>query len=92
MEIHTVKPIDTDLILKAAEETGAIVSAEEHSIVGGLGGAVAEVLGRGRPTPLEIVGVADVFARTGPDPDTLMDAYGLAVADIVDAAKRAMDR
>jgi len=92
LEIHTVKPIDSDLILKAAEETGAIVSAEEHSIIGGLGGAVAEVLGRGRPTPLEIVGVADVFVRTGPDPDTLMDAYGLAVANVVDAAKRAMDR
>jgi transketolase len=92
LEVHTVKPIDSDLILAAAEETAAIVSAEEHSIIGGLGGAVAEVLGRGRPTPLEIVGVADVFARTGPDPDTLMDAYGLAVADIVDAAKRAMDR
>jgi transketolase len=92
LEIHTVKPIDSDLILKAAEETGAIVTAEEHSVIGGLGGAVAEVLARGRPTPLELVGVADVFARTGPDPDTLMDAYGLAVTDVADAAKRAIDR
>ena len=71
LEIHTIKPIDSDLILQAAEETGAIVTAEEHSIIGGLGGAVAEVLARGRPTPTELVGVADVFARTGPDPDTL---------------------
>jgi transketolase len=92
LEIHTIKPIDIDLILKAAEETGAIVTAEEHSVIGGLGGAVAEVLARGRPTPVELVGVADVFARTGPDPDSLMDAYGLAVADVVDAAKRVMDR
>jgi transketolase len=92
LEIHTIKPIDGDLILKAAEETGAIVTAEEHSVIGGLGGAVAEVLARVRPTPLELVGVADVFARTGPDPDTLMDAYGMAVTDVVDAAKRVIDR
>ena len=92
LEIHTIKPIDSDLILRAAEETDAIVTAEEHSVIGGLGGAVAEVLSRGRPTPLELVGVADVFARTGPDPDTLMDAYGLAVTDVVNAAKRVMDR
>jgi transketolase len=92
LEIHTIKPIDSDLILKAAEETGAIVTAEEHSIIGGLGGAVAEVVAKGRPTPLELVGVADVFARTGPDPDTLMDAYGLAVSDVANAAKRVIDR
>ena len=92
LEIHTIKPIDNDLILKAAEETDAIVTAEEHSVIGGLGGAVSEVLSRARPTPLELVGVGDVFARTGPDPDTLMDAYGLAVADVVDAAKRVIDR
>ena len=80
------------MILKAAEETGAIVTAEEHSVIGGLGGVVAEVLSRARPTPLEFVGVAEVFARTGPDPDTLMDAHGLAVTDVVDAAKRVIDR
>jgi transketolase len=92
LEIHTIKPIDKDLILEAAEETGALVTAEEHSVIGGLGGAVAEVLSGGRPTPLELVGVADVFCRTGPDPDTLMDAYGLAVGDVVAAAKRALAR
>jgi transketolase len=92
LEIHTVKPIDKDLILAAAEETGALVAAEEHSVIGGLGGAVAEVLSGYRPTPLELVGVADVFARTGPDPDTLMDAYGLAVGDVAAAAKRALAR
>jgi transketolase len=92
LEIHTIKPIDKELILEAAEETGAFVTAEEHSVVGGLGGAVAEVLSRNRPTPLEVVGVADVFARTGPDPDSLMDAYGLAVEDVVAAARRALAR
>jgi len=92
LEIHTIKPLDKALILEAAEETGAIVTAEEHSVIGGLGGAVAEVLGSNRPTPLELVGVADVFVRTGPDPDTLMDAYGLAVGDVVAAAKRVMAR
>jgi transketolase len=92
LEIHTIKPIDKDLILAAAEETGALVASEEHSTFGGLGGAVAEVLSGNRPTPLELVGVADVFARTGPDPDTLMDAYGLAVGDVVAAAKRALAR
>jgi transketolase len=92
LEIHTIKPIDKELILEAAEETGAFVTAEEHSVVGGLGGAVAEVLSGNRPTPLEVVGVADVFARTGPDPDSLMDAYGLAVEDVVVAARRALAR
>jgi transketolase len=92
LEIHTVKPIDKALILAAAEETGAMVTAEEHSVIGGLGGAVAEVLSGGRLTPLELVGVADVFCRTGPDPDTLMDAYGLAVEDVAAAAKRALAR
>lgn len=92
LEMHTIKPIDKELILKAAEETGAFVTAEEHSVIGGLGGAVAEVLSGNRPTPLEVVGVADVFARTGPDPDSLMDAYGLAVEDIVAAARRVLAR
>jgi transketolase len=92
LEIHTIKPIDKELILEAAEETGAFVTAEEHSVVGGLGGAVAEVLSGNRPTPLEVVGVADIFARTGPDPDSLMDAYGLAVEDVVAAARRALAR
>jgi transketolase len=92
LEIHTLKPIDAELICGAAEETGAMVSAEEHSIVGGLGGAVAEVLSAGRPTPLERVGIADRFAHTGPDPDTLMDAFGLSVGSIVGAARRAIER
>ncbi len=92
LEIHTVKPLDKDLILKAADQTGAMVTAEEHSVIGGLGGAVAEVLAGGRPTPLELVGIDNTFCRTAPDPDTLMDLYGLAVDDIVSAAKRVVSR
>jgi transketolase len=92
LEIHTIKPLDVDLIREAAEETGAIVTAEEHSVIGGLGGAVAEALCAGCPAPLERVGVADKFTCTALDPESLMDACGLAVRDIVAAAKRAMAR
>jgi transketolase len=92
LEIHTVKPLDNELIWHAAEGTGALVTAEEHSIIGGLGGAVAEALASGCPAVLERVGIADCFARTGPDPESLMDAFGLAVSDIVAAAQRAMAR
>ncbi len=87
LEIHTVKPLDEDLVCQAAAETGAVITAEEHSIIGGLGGAVAEVLAEKAPTPLRRVGIRDIFTRTAPDPETLMDAYGLAIADIVAAAK-----
>ena len=92
LEIHTIKPLDVDLIEQAAKETGAIVTAEEHSIVGGLGGAVCEALCAQHPVPVERVGIADTFVRTAPDPESLMDAFGLAVVDIVSAAKRAMSR
>ncbi len=92
LEIHTLKPIDAELICRAAEETGALVSAEEHSIIGGLGGAVAEVLAGGAPAPLERVGIADRFAATGPDPDSLMDAFGMSVGAIAAAARRAVAR
>ena len=92
LEIHTVKPLDVDLIWQAAEETGAIVTAEEHSVIGGLGGAVAEALCVGRPVALERVGVADTFTCTALDPESLMDACGLAVEDIVTAVKRVLGR
>jgi transketolase len=92
LEIHTIKPIDAELILQAAEETGAIVTAEEHSIVGGLGSAVVEVLGGRRPTPLERVGIADTFALTALTPELLMDAFGLAVTDVAAAAERVLTR
>ncbi len=92
LEIHTIKPLDKDLILQAAEETGALVTAEEHSIIGGLGGAVAETMSAVLPTILEQVGIADTFARTALTPEALMDAYGLSVDAVVAAAKRALAR
>ena len=92
LELHTIKPLDVDLVCQAAEETGAIVTAEEHSIIGGLGGAVAEALSERCPTPLVRVGVADTFALTARDPETLMDAFGLAVDDVVAAAEHVLER
>ena len=68
------------------------MTAEEHSVVGGLGGAVAEALACGDGAPLERIGIDDRFARTGPDPEAIMDAFGMGVADIVAAAQRVMAR
>jgi transketolase len=92
LEIHTVKPLDKELLQQAAEETGALVTAEEHSIIGGLGGAVAEALSESRPVPLVRVGIPDVFTRTAPSPEVLMDAYGLAVEDVVSAVRQVLAR
>jgi transketolase len=89
VSIHTIKPLDDELILAAAEETGALVTVEEHSIVGGLGGAVAELLSGERPTPVVRVGLHDAFARTGPY-DALLELCGMVASDIVAAARRAV--
>ena len=89
LEMHTIKPLDTDLLLAAAHETGCLVTAEEHSVIGGLGGAVAEVLSERAPVPVVRVGIADSFAETGPY-FALLDRYGMGVADVVAAAKRAI--
>jgi transketolase len=88
----TIKPIDKELLCQAAEETGAIVTAEEHSIVGGLAGAVAETLSFNCPAIIEPIGLQDTFCRTGFDTESLMDDCGLAVTDIVKAVKRALKR
>jgi len=92
VEMHTIKPLDREVILRAAEETGALVTAEEHNIIGGLGSAVAEVLAEAWPAPLERVGIADRFCPTGNNLDTLMDACGLSVEVVVSAAARAVER
>ena len=91
VEIHTLKPLDRDLILRCARETGALVTAEEHSVIGGLGSAVAEVVGEGLPVPLQRVGLQDCFAETG-GYDELLARYGLDVGHIVAAARRVMKR
>jgi transketolase len=92
LEIHTLKPIDRDLLLQAAMQTGAMVSAEEHNVIGGLGSAVADVISEGYPVPLEKVGIKDHFCPTGRNLDILMDWCGLSVAEIVAAANRVLGR
>ena len=87
VEMHTIKPLDEALVLRCAEETGGLITVEEHSIVGGLGGAVAECLAETAAAPLVRLGLRDQFAETGPY-SALLDKYGLAVADIVAAARR----
>jgi len=89
IEIHTTKPLDDDALIAAARETGAIVTAEEHSMVGGLGGAVAEVLSTACPVPVERVGLRDAFATTGPYTE-LLEHLGLTPQGVADAALRAL--
>lgn len=89
IDIHTIKPIDKDLIIKAAKETGAFVTAEEHNIIGGLGSAVAEVLVENFPVPLKRVGVEDKFGKSG-KPDKLLEMYGLTAGNIARKAKDAI--
>lgn len=85
IEMHTIKPLDSEVIILAAKETGAMVTAEEHSVIGGLGGAVAEVLTDVCPVPLKRVGINDCFAETGPYSE-LLDKYGMSVNNIINAA------
>lgn len=89
IEIHTIKPIDKKVILEAAKETGAIVTVEEHSIVGGLGAAVAEVVTESYPIPVLRVGIDDQFTETGPYND-LLDHYGMSQKDILETASKAL--
>jgi transketolase len=91
VEMHTIKPLDADLVTRCAIETGAIVTAEEHSIIGGLGGAVAERLAETFPVPMERVGLADTFAESGAYND-LLGKYGLTSKDIVAAVHHALER
>ncbi|MDO4833786.1 MAG: transketolase family protein [Bacillota bacterium] len=86
IDIHTIKPIDSDIIIKAAGETGAIVTAEEHSIIGGLGDAVAQVLVRNAPCRMAMVGQLDTFGESG-KPDELRKKYRMTAEDIVNAVK-----
>lgn len=89
INIHTIKPIDKDIIIKAAKETGALVSCEEHNVIGGLGSAVAEVLCGNLPAPLIRIGTQDVFGKSGV-PKLLLEEYHLTAKDITEAAKKSM--
>lgn len=91
VNMHTIKPIDKELLIACARDTGAIVTAEEHSVFGGLGGAVSEVLAKHCPVPLEFVGVEDTFTESG-DYEKLLVKYGLSAANIVAKAERVLRR
>ena len=91
LNMGTIKPIDMQAIIKAAKDTGAIVTCEEHSIIGGLGSAVAEVLMEHAPVPAERVGILDTFGESG-TPAALLKKYKLTAADIVNAARRVISR
>ncbi len=91
LHIHTIKPLDEELIVRSAQKTGAVVTAENHNILGGLGGAVAEVLGERCPVPMKRVGIRDLFGETGTT-EYLFEKYHLLARDIVDAARSVLER
>ncbi len=87
IDMHTIKPLDEEIIIKAASETGAIVTAEEHSVIGGLGSAVAEVVVKNCPVKMAMVGQKDTFGESG-KPDELKKKYGMTAEDIKDAVRK----
>ncbi|WP_417612905.1 transketolase family protein [Owenweeksia hongkongensis] len=91
INIHTIKPLDDEAILKSVAKTGCVVTAEEHQMNGGLGDSVSNLLAREMPTPQEYVAVNDSFGESG-KPEDLMIKYGLSTQNIVEAAKKAMSR
>lgn len=91
INIHTIKPLDEEAIVRSAKKTGAVITAEEHQILGGLGGSVAQVLGQHAPTPLEMIGVNDSFGESG-KPAQLMEKYGLNAANIIKGAEKVLSR
>ena len=91
VEINTIKPIDKTLILESAERTEAIVTVEEHNIIGGLGSSVSEILAKSFPVPIEMVGIDDTFAESG-GYEELLDKYGLGVDSIVNKVRKVINR
>ena len=89
INIHTIKPLDRELVVKAAKETGALVTAEEHSVIGGLGAAVAEAIGEECPVPVVRIGIKDSFGHSGKGGELLKE-YGLCSENIAAEAKRAL--
>ncbi|OGC05742.1 transketolase [candidate division WOR-1 bacterium RIFOXYA2_FULL_36_21] len=91
INIHTIKPLDKNIVIKSAQKTGAVVTAEEHSIIGGLGSAVSEILSENHPVPVKRVGIKDTFGESG-KPHELLVKYGLTTQDIIKAAKSVISR
>ena len=90
-DLQTVKPLDEETVLKAAEETGCVVTAEEHQVNGGMGSAVAECLAKHCPVPMEFVGMQDSFGESG-DPQELMDKYGLNQKTVEEKIRKVLSR
>ncbi len=88
---HTIKPLDKKTIVSAAKKTGAVVTAEEHQMIGGLGGAISELLVKNYPVPIEMVGVNDTFGESG-EPEQLMKKYGLTSDNIIKSVKKVLGR
>jgi transketolase len=91
LNFHTIKPLDEEALLKSVGKTGALVSAEEHQMAGGLGESLAGVLSRKMPKPQEFVAVNDSFGESG-TPEQLLEKYGLSTSKIVEAAQKALTR
>jgi len=91
INIHTIKPLDTDAILRSIQKTGCAVSAEEHNIIGGLGDSIAQTAAKNNPIPIEYVGTNDTFGESG-IPAQLLSKYGLDSAHIVTAAEKVIAR
>jgi transketolase len=88
---HTIKPLDEKTIIEVAKKCKAVVTVEEHQVIGGLGGAIAELLAKKLPTPIEFVGMQNVFGESG-EPKELIEKYGMGVKDIISAVKKAIKR
>jgi transketolase len=91
VDMHTIKPLDEAVLIEAARETGCIVTAEDHNVVGGLGGAVSEMAGSTVPVPVVRVGVQDTFAQSG-GTEELLEHYGMTAEHIAEAARKAIER
>ena len=91
VDMHTVKPLDTSTVIRSAEETGALVTVEEHSVIGGLGGAVSEALSENYPTPLRRVGVMDRFGMSSRNYQRLLERYRLTPSAVAEAASEALE-
>jgi transketolase len=91
INVHTIKPLDVETVVRSARKTGKVVTAEEHSIIGGLGSAVAEALGENFPVPIRRVGMRDLFGESG-EPDELRQKYGLTATDLVKEIKKLVNK
>lgn len=91
LDVHTIKPLDEEKIIEVVKKCGAVVSVEEHQITGGVGGAIAELLGKKHPAPMEFVGLQDMFGESG-KPTELIEKYGMGVKDVKTAVKKVLKR